>query len=84
MNEYTPPTEEVQLAAETSAVIGWRVPKDVFYRWLAEHDREVKSQAWEEGHAQGWKDSQDAHEVRQEYSRDDWTSNIHNPYEEGS
>ena len=55
MSDYTPTTYEVALAYVHGAD-GDRWTKfkayylrEEFYRWLAEHDREVKAEAWDEG-----------------------------------
>ena len=43
MSEYTPTTEQVR-----NAVRPYRIHPDEFDRWLAEHDREVRTAAFEE------------------------------------
>lgn len=48
--------------------------------WLAERDRAVAEKAWNEGHSWGWSDAQEAHDVRQEMARADWTLSTPNPY----
>ena len=45
--------------------------------------RELKAKAWDEGHSWGWSDAQDAHDVRQEMSRQDWPLCTPNPYRGG-
>ena len=42
--------------------------------------REVKADAWDEGHSWGWSDAQDAHDVRQEMKRSEWRLSTSNPY----
>lgn len=42
--------------------------------------RKAKAEAWDEGHSWGWSDAQDAHDVRQEMDRTDWSLNTPNPY----
>ena len=48
--------------------------------WLAQREREVKAEAWEEGHSWGWSDAQEAHDVRQEMDRSEWRLCTPNPY----
>ena len=55
MNDYTPTTEEVRDGYELNASdlcrqpLGHRDHYAEFDRWLAEHDRQVKAEAWAEG-----------------------------------
>lgn len=52
MCKYTPTTEEVRArysADEFGNSAGLSDPCPEFDRWLAEHDRQVKAEAWEEG-----------------------------------
>ena len=44
-------------------------------------DSEALRAAWEAGHAAGWADAQDAHDVRQTMERSDWKCSP-NPYKE--
>lgn len=50
---------------------------------LGEVIRQAKADAWDEGHSWGWSDAQDAHDVRQEMSRQDWPLCTPNPYRGG-
>lgn len=45
MSDYTPTTEEV---AEIYFQSGYKTTPEQFYRWLAEHDREVKADVYDE------------------------------------
>lgn len=68
MTGYTPNTEEIKEAwnrrydgEHTSAPRAEREKYDAeFDRWLAEHDREVKAQARDEGYNAGWDDGRNA------------------------
>ena len=53
--EYIPSTEEVRDFISKTV---WSVAE--FDRWLAEHDREVKAEAWSEGHWEGWQNAREA------------------------
>lgn len=55
MNEYTPITEEVRDSYDYQFTLGMNDISRIaeFDRWLAEHDREVKADAWDEGFAEG-------------------------------
>lgn len=57
MSEYTPTTEEVRArygADEFGYSAGLSDPCPEFDRWLAEHDRQVKAEAWGEGWYAGY------------------------------
>lgn len=49
MSEYTPTTDEVQFAAETSTFDDSTLPEGAFERWL----NSVKAEAWDEGESAG-------------------------------
>ena len=59
MNDYTPTTAEVRMAYGDARCVDPDAPAhsrgclqgEEFDRWLAEHDRQVKAEAW----AEGWK-----------------------------
>lgn len=55
MSEYTPTTEEVRDSYDYQFTLGMSDISRIaeFDRWLAEHDRVVKSKAWAEGFAEG-------------------------------
>ena len=46
MTEYTPTTEEVRLAAETTTLDESTLPGGEFDRWL----NEIRAEAWDEGY----------------------------------
>lgn len=50
MSEYTPSTDEVRGAW---IALTYNNTPEEFDRWLAEHDRKVKAEAWEEGKEYG-------------------------------
>ena len=58
MSDYTPTTEDIRryFPSEPSTWVWldseWRpMDRELFDRWLAEHDREVKAEAWDEGYS---------------------------------
>lgn len=57
MTEYTPTTEEVR---EIYYESGYKTTPEQFDRWLAEHERKVKAEAWDEGHWEGWQNAREA------------------------
>ena len=50
--EYTPTTDEVRENYVDATAHGYKdvsEAQDMFNRWLAAHDREIKAEAWDEG-----------------------------------
>lgn len=48
-DKYTPTTDAVQLAAETTTLEGSCLPDGAFGRWLASVERAAAERAWQEG-----------------------------------
>ena len=72
MSDYTPTTADIE--AEYGRIGNGPERRAAFHRWLAEHDREVKAEAWENGYDAGVEDLRDA---------DGWRAVV-NPYREVS
>ena len=66
MSGYTPHTDDVAMAyvhatnGDTWVAGRADALRAEFYRWLAEHDREVEAEAWGEGHWEGWQNAREA------------------------
>lgn len=97
MSDYTPHIDDVAMAyvhatnGDTWVAGRADALRAEFYRWLAEHDREVKAEAWAEGHTHSWRRGPDecqcyAHSWSEcacgEYGAGELLSLNDNPYRE--
>lgn len=57
MSEYTPSTDEVRGAW---IALTYNNTPEEFDRWLAQHERKAKAEAWKEGHGEGWQNAREA------------------------
>lgn len=77
MSERIPGVEDIRQALRHD---GWTL--DEADDGIERIERRGMAVAWGEGHARGWSDAQDAHDVRQVMDRPDWPQRTPNPYRE--